>query len=87
MKVTSTGSIPKCHLDCLVRGGFSAHLLEGKAPKSSSDQGFMSFMFRYKGNFAPDKPSGLFTVRRLRSDFTAAAFGEAWHLQLTPEGI
>lgn len=61
-----------------------AHLLEGKAPKSSSDQGFAG---PYKGDFTPGVASRLFTVRRLPSDFTAGAFWEAWHLQLTPEGI
>lgn len=60
------------------------HLLERKAPKSSS---YQSSLGPYKGDFAPDTASGLFTAQRLRSDSTAGAFWEAWHLQLTPEEI
>lgn len=71
-------------LSCTWRWWIFVHLLERKAPKSSSYRGFVG---PYKGDFAPDTASGLFTVQCLRSDFTAGAFWEAWHLQLTPEGI
>lgn len=70
-------------LSCSWRWLIFVPLLEGKASKSSPDQDFISYMGPYKRDFAPD----LFTVRRLSSDFTGGAFWEAWHLQLTPEGI